>query len=177
MHAEKSLVREYLEALLIAVIFATFARTWVVQAFKIPSGSMEKNLLIGDHILVNKFIYGPTISTLEEKLDEVAMGDLTWKQLLRDFWKDFSVAIGEAKDLKVSQVITDLDEILGPQIFTQSEDGVDPRKCPSCGNAVKEGLRRVMVGPPQRNMKLRVLLFVGFGILAIILFALANAMQ
>ena len=62
MHAEKSLLREYLEALLIAVIFATFARTWVVQAFKIPSGSMEKNLLIGDHILVNKFIYGPTIS-------------------------------------------------------------------------------------------------------------------
>jgi signal peptidase I len=67
MH-EKSLLREYLEALLIAVIFATFARTWVVQAFKIPSGSMEKNLLIGDHILVNKFIYGPTISPLEEKL-------------------------------------------------------------------------------------------------------------
>ena len=68
MHAEKSLLREYLEALLIAVIFATFARTWVVQAFKIPSGSMEKNLLIGDHILVNKFVYGPTLSPLEEKL-------------------------------------------------------------------------------------------------------------
>ena len=65
---EKSLLREYLEALLIAVIFATFARTWIVQAFKIPSGSMEKNLLIGDHILVNKFIYGPTISPLEEML-------------------------------------------------------------------------------------------------------------
>src|SRR3954454_4563788 len=68
MYAEKSLLREYLEALLIAVIFATFARTWIVQAFKIPSGSMEKNLLIGDHILVNKFIYGPTVSPLEEKL-------------------------------------------------------------------------------------------------------------
>jgi signal peptidase I len=68
MHAEKSLLREYLEALLIAVIFATFARTYIVQAFKIPSGSMEKNLLIGDHILVNKFIYGPTFSSLEEKL-------------------------------------------------------------------------------------------------------------
>jgi signal peptidase I len=68
MDPEKSLLREYLEALLIAVIFATFARTWVVQAFKIPSGSMEKNLLIGDHILVNKFIYGPTVSPLEEEL-------------------------------------------------------------------------------------------------------------
>ena len=68
MHPEKSLLREYLEALLIAVIFATFARTYVVQAFKIPSGSMEQNLLIGDHILVNKFIYGPTASSLERKL-------------------------------------------------------------------------------------------------------------
>src|SRR4028119_2129890 len=59
MDSEKSLTREYLEALLIAVIFATFARTWIVQAFKIPSGSMEQNLLIGDHILVNKCVYGP----------------------------------------------------------------------------------------------------------------------
>ena len=62
MDSEKSLAREYLEALLIAVVFATFARTWIVQAFKIPSGSMEQNLLIGDHILVNKFVYGPTAS-------------------------------------------------------------------------------------------------------------------
>jgi signal peptidase I len=53
----RSLVREYLEALLIAVLFATFARTYVAQAFKIPTGSMEQNLLVGDHILVNKFIY------------------------------------------------------------------------------------------------------------------------
>jgi signal peptidase I len=65
---EKSLVREYLEALLIAVVFATFARTYVVQAFKIPSGSMEPNLLIGDHILVNKFIYGPVLHPLERSL-------------------------------------------------------------------------------------------------------------
>ena len=68
MSGEKSLAREYLEALLIAVVFATFARTFVVQAFKIPSGSMERNLLIGDHILVNKFVFGPRISELETKL-------------------------------------------------------------------------------------------------------------
>lgn len=65
---QKSVFREYFEALLIAVIFATFARTFVVQAFKIPSGSMEENLLIGDHILVNKYIYGPTPSAFERKL-------------------------------------------------------------------------------------------------------------
>ena len=55
----RSLLRDYVEALLIAVIFATFARTYVVQAFKIPTASMEENLLVGDHILVNKYIFGP----------------------------------------------------------------------------------------------------------------------
>jgi signal peptidase I len=55
----KSTGREYYEALLIAIIFVNFARIFVFQAFKIPSGSMEDNLKIGDHIIVNKFIYGP----------------------------------------------------------------------------------------------------------------------
>ena len=55
---KKSLVREYVEAIVIALILAMFIRTFVVQAFKIPSGSMKDTLLIGDHILVNKFIYG-----------------------------------------------------------------------------------------------------------------------
>src|SRR6186713_798170 len=56
----KSTAREYFESIVIAVILALFVRTWVVQAFKIPTGSMENNLLIGDHLLVNKFIFGPT---------------------------------------------------------------------------------------------------------------------
>lgn len=56
---KKSTLREYYEALLIAVIFVNFARIFVFQAFKIPTGSMEDNLKIGDHIIVNKFIYGP----------------------------------------------------------------------------------------------------------------------
>ncbi|HEV2852398.1 MAG TPA: signal peptidase I [Thermoanaerobaculia bacterium] len=92
MQAEKSLLREYLEALLIAVIFATFARTWIVQAFKIPSGSMEQNLLIGDHILVNKFIYGPTVSPLEEKLlpiRKVRRGDVVVFKYPEDPTRDF----------------------------------------------------------------------------------------
>ncbi len=54
----KSTVREYAEAILIALLLALFIRTFVVQAFKIPSGSMKNTLLIGDHILVSKFIYG-----------------------------------------------------------------------------------------------------------------------
>src|SRR5690349_3734004 len=57
---KKSVVREYFESIVIAVVLALFVRTWVVQAFKIPTGSMENNLLIGDHLLVNKFVFGPT---------------------------------------------------------------------------------------------------------------------
>lgn len=55
---QKSIIREYAEAIAIALVLALFIRTFVVQAFKIPSGSMIPTLLIGDHILVNKFIYG-----------------------------------------------------------------------------------------------------------------------
>ena len=52
--------REYFESIVVAVILALFIRTFVVQAFKIPTGSMEHNLLVGDHLLVNKFVFAPT---------------------------------------------------------------------------------------------------------------------
>ena len=65
---KKSTLREYFESIVIAVILALFIRTFVVQAFKIPSGSMENNLLIGDHLLVNKFVLGPSASSLERVL-------------------------------------------------------------------------------------------------------------
>ena len=55
---KKSAFRENIEAILVAIVLALFIRTFVIQAFKIPSGSMKETLLIGDHILVNKFIYG-----------------------------------------------------------------------------------------------------------------------
>ncbi|HTO42073.1 MAG TPA: type I DNA topoisomerase [Rhizomicrobium sp.] len=71
---------------------------------------------------------------LEEKLDEVSAGKLKWKDLLREFWTGFSAAIGETKDLKISQVITTLDALLEPHIFPKGEDGADPRVCPTCGD-------------------------------------------
>ena len=62
----KSTAREYAEALTIAILLALFIRTFIIQAFKIPSGSMKPTLLIGDHLLVNKFIYGIKIPFMDK---------------------------------------------------------------------------------------------------------------
>src|SRR6476620_2074954 len=75
----KSTAREYFESICVAVILALFVRTFIVQAFKIPTGSMENNLLIGDHLLVNKFVFAPTLSRLEGALlpiDPIKRGDI-----------------------------------------------------------------------------------------------------
>jgi len=79
-------------------------------------------------------------ANLEEQLDEIAEGHAHWRQVLRDFWTDFSAAIAETKDLKISDVIDALDEDLGPHFFPPREDGSDPRACPACGNG-RIGLR------------------------------------
>jgi len=64
----KSKFREYVEAISVAIILALFIRAFIIQAFKIPSGSMIPTLLIGDHILVNKFIYGTTVPFTDNKV-------------------------------------------------------------------------------------------------------------
>ena len=76
---QKSTLREYFESICVAVILALFVRTFVFQAFKIPTGSMKPNLLVGDHLLVNKFIYAPVASSLERTLlpmHTIARGDV-----------------------------------------------------------------------------------------------------
>jgi len=74
----KSTIREYFESIVITAIIALFATTFVIQAFKIPTGSMESNLLIGDHLLVNKFVYGLHSGILSKLLPykEPARGDV-----------------------------------------------------------------------------------------------------
>ena len=71
---------------------------------------------------------------LEEKLDRVSNHEIDWKQVLRDFWTDFSSALAATKDLRTTQVLDSLNELLGPHIFPPKEDGSNPRACPSCGN-------------------------------------------
>jgi DNA topoisomerase-1 len=72
-------------------------------------------------------------AALEEKLDLVSAGELPYKELLRDFWKDFHAAVGEIGELRVSQVLDSLNDALGPVIFPPRPDGGDPRICPTCG--------------------------------------------
>ncbi len=71
---------------------------------------------------------------LEEKLDQVSNHDIDWKEVLRDFWIDFSSALAATKDLRTTQVLDSLNELLGPHIFPPKADGSNPRACPSCGS-------------------------------------------
>jgi signal peptidase I len=76
---KKSIVREYFESFAIAVVLALFVRTFVFQAFKIPSGSMLNNLLIGDHLIVNKMVFAPVASRAEQAVSarrDIRRGDI-----------------------------------------------------------------------------------------------------
>ena len=108
---KKSTLREYFESIVIAVILALFIRTFVVQAFKIPTGSMEENLLIGDHLLVNKFVFGPTVTAIERTL--LPVGTIKRTDVIvfkypeepdRDFIKRVIGMPGEKVELKEKKV-------------------------------------------------------------------------
>jgi DNA topoisomerase-1 len=71
-------------------------------------------------------------ASLEEKLDEISDGRADWRAVMRAFWADFSEAVDQTKDLKITDVINALDDDLGPHFFPAREDGGDPRGCPAC---------------------------------------------
>ena len=73
-------------------------------------------------------------ANLEEQLDRISAGEIDYKQVLRDFWKDFTAALAEVKDLRITQVIDSLNDMLEPHIFPAKADGSDPRACPSCAD-------------------------------------------
>ena len=72
-------------------------------------------------------------ATLEEQLDRISNSEIDWKKVLHDFWVDFIGAVKEIKDLRVTQVLDALNDLLEPHIFPQPTDGSDRRKCPNCG--------------------------------------------
>jgi signal peptidase I len=110
----KSTGREYFESIVIAVILALFIRTFVVQAFKIPTGSMENNLLVGDHLLVNKFIFAPTATAPEQELlpiEPIRRGDVVVFKFPQDPERDFIKRViglpGETLEIRNKKVFID----------------------------------------------------------------------
>ncbi len=81
----------------------------------------------------DKYVEYDFTASLEEKLDEISDGRLDWKDVLRDFWNDFSASVDDIKELRVSDVIDALNDDLAPLLFPAREDGSDPRICPKCG--------------------------------------------
>ncbi len=73
-------------------------------------------------------------ANLEEQLDKISAGEIPYKQVLRDFWRDFTANLADVKDLRITQVIDSLNEILGPHIFPVPAGGGEPRKCPNCAD-------------------------------------------
>jgi len=118
---EKSVVREYTEAIVIAILLALFIRSFVVQAFKIPSGSMLETLQIGDHLLVNKFIYGV-------KLPVTGTTIIPWKTPKRDDIVVFKYPKDRSTDYikRVVGVAGDIIEIKNKQVYINGEANVNP---------------------------------------------------
>src|SRR5216110_1400664 len=88
---KKSTAREYFESLVITVILALFGTTFIVQAFKIPTPSMEDNLLVGDHLLVNKFVFGARGSIIDKilPLKDIKRGDVIVFKYPKDLTKHY----------------------------------------------------------------------------------------
>jgi DNA topoisomerase-1 len=72
-------------------------------------------------------------AALEEQLDDVSAGDRDYKDVLDRFWRDFSAAIAETSELRITEVLEKIDEVLAPHLYPAREDGSDPRSCPKCG--------------------------------------------
>jgi signal peptidase I len=147
----KSALRDWTEALLVAAVLALIIRTFIVQAFKIPSGSMEDTLLIGDHLLVNKFIYGLQIPGVDGRflsIREPQRGDIVVFEFPEDrgqpFWKrrDFIKRIvglpGDTVEIRSKQLLVNGEPFLVPEAvfkdgnLTQGmRDNMPPAKVPA----------------------------------------------
>ena len=132
---QKSTLREYFESILVAVVLALFVRTFVFQAFKIPTGSMKPNLLVGDHLIVNKFIFAPTASPLERALlpmRDIRRGDIIVfkfpEEPERDFIKRVVGLPGDTLELKNQTVLINgqpLAEDYAHYLFPPAVDAAD----------------------------------------------------
>jgi DNA topoisomerase-1 len=81
-----------------------------------------------------KYVEYDFTAALENQLDNVSAGEQDYKEVLQKFWRDFSAAIAETSELRITEVLDVLDDALAPQLYPPREDGSDPRVCPQCGN-------------------------------------------
>jgi signal peptidase I len=156
---KKSTIREYFEAMVTAVILALFIRTFVVQAFKIPTGSMENNLLIGDHLLVNKFVVGPTASRLERAL--LPVGTIKRRDILvfkypvepdRDFIKRVIGLPGETLEVREKKVYINGQPLDEPYVHYLDASSSPPELREVTSSDVRERYGPVTVPPDQYFM-------------------------
>jgi signal peptidase I len=124
----RSHAREYVEAILVAVIFALFARTFLFQAFQVPTSSMEKNILVGDHLIVNKFIFAPHGDGVLSRLlpyRAVRRGDVLVFKFPEDPRRDFikrTVALpGETVEIRDKAVFVEGKHLSEPRIYHSDE--------------------------------------------------------
>ena len=136
----KSVLREYTEAILVAVLLALLIRTYVVQAFKIPSGSMIPTLLVGDHILVNKFIYQFT----DPKRGDVIVFKFPVDES-RDFIKRIIAVGGEDLYIKDQKIY----------INCKPPDAAAGRSTTRGGSGAKGWAQRDHLGPRAAGLLLR----------------------
>ncbi len=85
-------------------------------------------------------------ANLENQLDRISNNEIEWKEVMRNFWKDFSAAIGGTKELRTTEVLDKLDELLGPHLFPRGKNGEDTRACQRCGTG-RLGLKLSKTGP------------------------------
>ncbi|MAU41612.1 MAG: DNA topoisomerase I [Kordiimonas sp.] len=81
----------------------------------------------------HKYVQYDFTADLEGQLDLISSGDIPWKKVLADFWEEFKKAVDETAELRITNVLDTLNDVLGPYVFPQEEDGKDPRLCPKCG--------------------------------------------
>ncbi|ALG89740.1 MAG: type I DNA topoisomerase [Pseudomonadota bacterium] len=80
-----------------------------------------------------KYVGYDFTADLESELDDISAGERDYHEVLARFWRDFSAAIAETADLRITEVLDKIDEVLAPHLFPPKEDGTDPRLCPKCG--------------------------------------------
>ena len=148
MKDKKRLIREYIEAILIALLLALFIRAYIIQAFKIPSGSMIPTLLVGDHILVNKFIFGTNVPFSDKHflvLKRPEKGDIIVFKYPEDPKKDFIKRViateGDLLESKDKVIYVNGKTVMEPYTY-HSDRNIRPR-----GNDVRDNFGPLVVPP------------------------------